>query len=397
MSTELRELFDTAAESTPPYDLGERALAGARRRRQRRAVVGGVVASAAMVLGVFVVSGQLQTNASPRPIDVANLPDQLPAADGLPNLEPGMVDAASVAYLDGSFMVVVDASSGEAARTTFGPPPVGNGTFSIAITPTDVVLSPDGRRALVTVSGWQGARPTLRVVDLATTRETVVSDLTPWNTSTASQIERPAVAAWSNDSSSVTCVCTDNKGSLLGLYEVLLRDRDPLAADARPLVVMQSETGTYQVAMGTAGLAVQRKPDGPWPLTFISEGGPAIPAAEAVALGRGTASTYFALSGDGFAIGEVGRNFSDPVTLIAEGSLKYERHLGDVVEIPSVEAVRDGFVVVVTTNSLARNLRSAPPVDPAQVLLVGTDGAQGLATTLPSGVVVASFASDLVS
>ena len=192
----------------------------------------------------------------------------------------------------------------------------------------------------------------------------------------------------------MTCVCTDDKGSLLGLYEVLLRDRDPLAADVRPLVVMQSETGTYQVAIGTAGLAVQRKPDGPWPLTFLSEGGPAIPAAEAVALGRGTASTYFALSGDGFAIGEVGRNFSDPLTLIAEGSLKYERHLGDVVEIPSVEAVHDGFVVVVTTNSLAGNLRSAPPVDPAQVLLVGTDGAQGLVTTLPSGVVAASFAAD---
>ena len=175
MSTELRELFDTAAESKPPYDLGERAMAGARRRRQRQAVVGAVVASAAMVLGVVVVSGQLQTDASPRPIDVANLPDALPASDGLPNLEPGVVDAASVAYLDGSSMVVVDASSGEAFSTTFGPPPVDGAVFSIAITPTDVVLSPDGRRALVTVTGWQGALPTLRVVDLATTQETVVA------------------------------------------------------------------------------------------------------------------------------------------------------------------------------------------------------------------------------
>ena len=394
MSTELRELFDTAAESKPPYDLGERAMAGARRRRQRYAVVGAVVASAAMVLGVVVVSGQLQTDASPRPIDVANLPDALPAADGLPNLQAGMVDAASVVYLDGSFMVVVDASSGEAFRTTFGPPPVDGAVFSIAISPTDVVLSPDGRRALVTVTGWQGALPTLRVLDLATTQETVVPDLTPWNPSTVSQIERPAVAAWSNDSSSVTCLCADSKGSLLGGYEVLLRDRDPLAAEVRMLWALQPELWPYQVAIGTAGLAVQRKPGGAWPLTFVSEGGPGIPPAEAVALGRGTAPTYFALGGDGFTIGEVGRDFSDPVTQTAEGSLKYERHLGDVVEIPTVEAVRDGFVVVVTTNSLARNLRSAPPVDPAQVLLVGTDGAQGLVTTLPSGVVVASFATD---
>ena len=394
MSTELRELFDTAAESKPPYDLGERAVAAASRRRRRQAVVGAVVASAAMVLGVVVVSGQLQTDASPRPIDVANLPDALPAADGLPNLEPGMVDAASVAYLDGSFMVVVDASSGEAARLTFGPPPVDGGVESVAIKPTDVVLSSDGRRALVTVAGWYRSPPTLRVVDLATLRETVVPNLVPSDDLGAITAARPSVAAWANDSESFTCTCALKQGKAPQLVDVLIDEQDPTKVTVRVFAI-SPHLSPLQVTVGTAGLAVQLEPGGSWLLPDGSiEGGATVPAADAVALGRGEDPTYLALRGGGFTLGVVGIDFFDEATVTAEGDLTYSSTGDGPTGVTDVDAARDGFVVV-TTNSLAWEGEKPRSDLRPRVVAIAADGAQRTLTTLPPGARTASFAADL--
>jgi hypothetical protein len=73
MSTELREMFDGAAESDVRMDLAERAINGARLRRRQRFVVGGaMLATAAVVLGVVVAVSDIRQDAEPRPTDVAS-------------------------------------------------------------------------------------------------------------------------------------------------------------------------------------------------------------------------------------------------------------------------------------------------------------------------------------
>ena len=73
MSTQLRELFDGAAESQPPDGLAAHAMAGARRRQQRYSVAGSVLAAAAVVLGFVMVNSSERPDGAPRPDEVAEI------------------------------------------------------------------------------------------------------------------------------------------------------------------------------------------------------------------------------------------------------------------------------------------------------------------------------------
>lgn len=407
MSSQIRELFESAAESEPPDDLASCAVAGARlRRRQRYTVAGSVLAAVAIVLGFVVVNSSQRLADAPRPDEVAGLPQELPAPENVANLEPGMVDAASAAYLVDAFLVVVDGSTGTAARVAFGPPLERGVVGMVAITPTDVVLSPDGRQALVTVSGWAGNPPTLRVVDLATARETVIPDLVP--SSDDSTLTNPSVAAWSNDSGSLTCVCAAKAGNAPSVVDVVIDEQDPTKLTVQPSVIAPN-IAAGQVVIGTAGLAIQldfprsggggalSNPDGSWMLPDGStEGGPSLPDADLVALGRGPGSrTYLAERGGGITLGKVGSDSFDPATVTAVVSLTYSNKTGGLTVVTDVDAVGGGFLLV-TQNALSSRRDAAPSVERPQVVSIAEDGTQRLLSTLPPSATAASFAADLL-
>ncbi len=281
MSTELRELFDTAAESNPPYDLGERAVAGARHRRQRFVVAGAVLASVAMVLGVAVVSGQLQPDASPRPTDVATLPDALPAADGLPNLEPGVVDAASAAYVVDGEVVVIDAATGGGAviDTLLDPAgyPLTGSSPSLGVE-GEIALSPNGRYLWVStgpISDGDGAgQEWMWLIDVATA-DVGLQESLELASAAKNSTARPSRMTWSPDGSTFACICTFLGRSRPELFMV---DMTAVSDD----LVIDKGRGTgvtpTQISWGTDGL-VARLPElgGDWRLVPPGNGSMADP------------------------------------------------------------------------------------------------------------------------
>ena len=211
MSTQLRDMFDAAAESEVPNGMAERAVGAARQRRRQRYVVGGaVVATAAVVLGVVMVVNDVRMDTEPKPTEVASLPDLMPRPAGLPNLAPGSVTTASAAYIVNGQLIVIDAVSGEAAVRTFGRPPVDQGVVAdVAASATDVALSPDGRLAIVTVDNSEaGEVPTVRILDLEAATEQVLEGVTPVDDVGGATVRRPSVYAWANDSQSFSCACS---------------------------------------------------------------------------------------------------------------------------------------------------------------------------------------------
>ncbi len=171
MSTQLRELLDGAAESQPPHDLAARAVAGARsRRRQRYTVAGSVLAAAAVVLGFAMVSSSQRLDGAPRPDEVAGLPDELPAANGLPKLTADTMSFASAAYVVDGKVVVVDAATGEGALVDFGPGIRTVGPIPGIGADASLALSPNGRFLMVSsgATSLSPGREWLWLVDVAT-------------------------------------------------------------------------------------------------------------------------------------------------------------------------------------------------------------------------------------
>ena len=122
MTTELRDLLASAATDTTSPDLAGRAMTGARRRRQGRlAVLGSVAAVTALVAGAVVFGPLQQSGDEPRPQDVASIPAELPTPDALPELAAGTMEAASTAYVVDDQLVLVDATTGDAASWTASP------------------------------------------------------------------------------------------------------------------------------------------------------------------------------------------------------------------------------------------------------------------------------------
>ena len=201
MSTQLRELFDGAAESQPPDGLAARAVAGARRRRtQRYTVAGSVLAAAAVVLGFVMVSSSQRFDGAPRPNEVAALPDELPAPEGLPTLVAGTMDAASAAYIVDGEVVVIDAATGDGALVDFASMGL---TFVGPLTGVteraSLALSPDGK-VLALTPGL--ARPkdgdALLLVDVETGEVTPQNNFLPLGSAPGGQAGPAGVGSrWS--------------------------------------------------------------------------------------------------------------------------------------------------------------------------------------------------------
>jgi len=256
MSTQLRELFDDAAESQPPHDLAERAIGGARaRRRQRFAVGGSVLAAAAVVLGVVVASDDLRTDSEPRPTDVASLPAQLPSADGLPSLADGTMDTASAAYVVDGEVVVIDAATGDGAVVDFESMPLNFVGSMTGVTDRSVLaLSPDGRALVVSTGNVR--REVLLIVDVGTGR------IVPENRFFLSQQRQGAQwsrVAWSPDSEHFACICrlSTFPASIRIPGSLLTMDVTRVEDDLQFLGPWGPRLFPRQISWGTDGLAAQ--------------------------------------------------------------------------------------------------------------------------------------------
>ena len=392
MSTQLRELFDGAAESQPPDGLAARAVAGARRRRtQRYTVAGSVLAAAAVVLGFVMVSSSQRLDGAPRPNEVAGLPDALPAPDGLPTLVAGTMDAASAAYIVDGEVVVIDAATGEGALVDFASMGL---TFVGPLTGVteraSLALSPDGKFLALTPGL---ARPrdgdALLLVDVVTGKVAPQNNFLPLGSAPGGQAGH---LAWAPDGQSLACICVAYRWMPRpGLYVIDtagLGEGDFGLDGAERYDVLPR-----QISWGTDGLVAQLnglKAD--WRL--VPEGGSLDPdpqdwpPVESVSMLYPGALGFTAVvmgqsEGGGFLARVEGGDFW-VVTPFADTDTTVESNLG--VQ-PVLGALQESYFIVFT------DWKGDPLT--SEVARVDLEGETTL-TTLPAGAKVVSFASELV-
>jgi hypothetical protein len=388
MSMQLREMFDQAADDTLPPDVTARAVRSATRRRRARWAIGGsVVATAAVVLGVAVAVNDPLQNESPRPTDVAAVPNELPKVESLPLLEAGSMQAASVAYVVDGELVFVSASTGDAFRYPTGMPQDSGSVEDIFIPALDVALSPDGAHALVTVSGQsQMAEPTVRLLDVRQASERTLDGLTPTDDAGGVTVARPNTLAWADDSRTFYCACYGPE--VQGLWTGVVAD-----AGQATLSAPQSNVVPMQVAAGSSGISVQLGEREPWTMPASDvDAHASLTDGYALALSRGGDPTYLAASGSGVTVGGVDGAQTTSVDLpVAPGDGEYEI-------VTDVDAVMGGFVVVVATAQRGEGFdHPSDAISSISAFFIGDDGAWHDLTSLPAGAVTASFASDVVS
>lgn len=395
MSAQLRELFDGAAESQPPHDLAARAVASARsRRRQRYTVAGSVLAAAAVVLGFVMIGSSERLDGAPRPNEVAGLPDQLPAADGLPTLTADSMPFASAAYVVDGKVVVVDAATGDGALVDLDTTPPGYvGTPILGIGPgASLALSPDGRFLLASSGKTDlepGGREWVWLVDVATGVATPQSfELAPASEASAVLLNR---MAWSPTGQMFACICSGP-----GRAQLWTANMSEVDAD----LVVNSLSGTdvapTQISWGTDGLVAQltdldpewrlvpvggfsRANPGTWPpLESVSMLGPGAVRFSAVAMGHSDEGGFLAK----LALGKGG---SGALWVVPEDG-QY-RTVESVPSRPWLGALGDSYFVVLTDWK----------GDPYNEEVDRIDGeGETVLTTLPPGATTISFASELV-
>jgi hypothetical protein len=392
MTTHLRELLSDAAQSDVRPDLAERAISGARTRRRQRVVVGGaVLAAAAVVLGVVIGGGNLRTDTEPRPTDVASLPEQLPAADGLPPLVDGTMDAASAAYVVDGEVVVIDAASGDGAVVDFESMPLNFVGPMTGVTDRSVAsLSPDGS-ALV-VSTGRGEREVLLLVDVAT------GEVAPTNRFFLRQDKQGgqwSSVAWSPDSERFACICSWSESSASLPVSLLTVDVTRLDGDLMFLGPSAPRLFASQISWGTEGLAAQfdeltadwrlvpidgqpsdpgRLPDPEKlpTLVSVSTSAPVVPFL-AVAMGHSDVGGFLARDRGG--------------DLWVHSASGERTVVGDLGDRPILGALGESYFVVATD-------WKGDPLD-STVTRVDVEGDTTL-TTLPEGARTVSFASGLI-
>lgn len=383
MTTELRELLDTAADDATPVDLAHRALDGARRRRQQRfAVVGAVAAATALVAGAVVLGPLQQSSDEPRPQDVASLPGELPGVDGLPDLTGGAMDAASVAYVIDDRLVLVDAATGEAAvwggvNELAGVDPAG--TDPGPLRPYQVRLSPDGSTVLVamrfeTSQRLLGIR--LAVLDVATA-EVSVEDLQLTDAYAESAWLEYNLMAWAPDSSDFYCVCLTSDDSVPRVYRLTL-GTDILDMPFTDVQV-ESDLAPAQISAGAAGLAAQLEPNGAWGL--VRPNG---------SLGRSMGPAAL-LSLSWSDVQEFARVQDDAPAIETFGGVHFVSFPAGPVA--SLQALGSDFVLVSWPRDAVPG--EPPPPQPLFAHLLMKDDEAQLLTTFPAGTTSTSFAADV--
>jgi len=395
MSTQLRELFDDAAESQPPDGLAARAMAGARRRRkQRYTVAGSALAAAAVVLGFVMVNSPQRLDGAPRPNEVAGLPDALPASDGLPKLTADTMDAASAAYIVNGEVVVIDAATGDGALVGFAS--MGRtfvGPLTGVTERASLALSPDGK-VLALTPGL--ARPkdgdALLLVDVETGEVTPQNSFLPLGSPPGGPAGQ---LAWAPDGQSLACICVAYRWMPRpGLYVIDtagLGEGDFGLDGAERYDVLPR-----QISWGTDGLVGQfarlddewrRFPPlydatdfanpGTWPRLPLQA--PGLVGFSAVAMGHSDEGGFLAK----LALGKGGSG--DELWVVPEAG-EY-RTVESVPSGPWLGALGDSYFVVLT------DWKGDPYND--EVDRVDAEGETTL-TTLPAGATTISFATDLV-
>lgn len=392
MSTELRELFDAAAESDPPVDLAARAVAGARRRRrQRYTVAGSVLAAAAIVLGFVVVSSSERLDGAPRPDEVAGLPALLPAPGGLPRLTADTMSFASAAYVVDGQVVVLDAATGDGVKVPLSC----RAGYLCGVVPgigsdASLALSPNGRFLLVSsgrIDLEPGGVEWVWLVDVATGVATPQSfKLAP--ASVGSTVLQTRMA-WSPSGQMFACVCSGP-----GRAQLLTANMSEVDADLVVSSLSGSGIAPRQISWGTDGLAAQfDELDGDWRMVPPSGAGasdldtlaPLTPptglqmAQGSLVMGHGEAGGYLA-------------SFGSSLTIVTS-----ETNLGTVGGAPplALGPLGEGYYAQGEGSAGVVGSARAGAGKPIKVARWDLNGQSAL-TIVPAGTTTISFASDLV-
>ncbi|HEX5017248.1 MAG TPA: hypothetical protein VFX15_06650 [Actinomycetes bacterium] len=385
MSTQLREMFEAAADDRVPPDLTQRAVDGARRRRRQRWVGGAAAATAAaFVLGVVVATTDLRSETAPRPTDVATIPTEMPMPSGLPELQAGVMSSASAAYVVDERLVLVDARSAEgyvydgAARMDESDT---GGLDAGALRPYQVSLSPDGSTALVAMRSEFSQRLLgirLAVLDVATA-ESSLEDLQLSDAYAEEGWLQYNLMSWAPDSKSAYCVCLGRKGTdpQLGIWSITIGDTLEGAFYSQISKVVPS-----QISAGVTGLAVQLDPfGGSWEIRsddYLNQAdlGPA----ESLSL-SGAVPTAFA------AVRE-GRYTIDDV---ACDGCQVEWKQVPAGPVSSIQAFGSDYVLISRPENAAPG--EPPPPTPLLAHVITADSAPRLLTTFPASTTSTSLAA----
>jgi hypothetical protein len=388
MTTQLRDVLASAADDSTPPDLAGRAMTGARRRRQGRiAAVGSVAAVTALVAGAVVLGPLQQSGDEPRPQDVASLPAELPTPDALPELAAGAMDAASVAYVADDQLVLVDATTGDAASWAGITEVSGLDTGGMdagALRPYQVRLTPDGSMALVAMRFESSQRllgTRIAILDVANAEASVGSWLLSDAYAESAWLEYNLMA-WAPDSKTAFCVCLGGEGAKpkLGVWSVSVYDGiDPVYSQTTTTL----DLVPAQISVGAAGLFMQMEPmGGSWSLLEnISDPPEDGFDADALALSS--------IDGSALALTRDGRyrleSESDLYPQVVSGPLP-------AGPVSSIQALGDDFVLVSRPSAIPID-EPAPP-SPLLAHLLTKGGDPLLVTTFPTGTTSTSFAAE---
>ena len=278
MTTDLRQLLDTVAESTVPDDLAHQAVAQATlRRRNRFVVTGSIVATQPSSWGsLSSYSRSRAVTEDVQPANGAELPAQLPTADGLPTLADAPLSTAAAAYVVDGEVVFIDAETSQAVKLF---PSTEDIPLSISATAalssrlsadagwSRVVLSPDGTRALLTAPSLPTADGNLGdflyVLDIGNVELDRVPDIRVASDEGATWRQ---LLAWSPDGGHFSCACVDSGGGSAGAVPqwMLIPSIPPWYPETQGTGITRIDVSPFQVAAGASGFYVQLEPQGKW-------------------------------------------------------------------------------------------------------------------------------------
>ncbi len=385
MSTQLRDMFDAAAESELPNGMAERAIGAAQQRRRQRYVVGGaVVATAAVVLGVVVAVSDVRMDAEPKPSDVASIPNRLPKADGLPVADYAAMTAASAAYVSDGELVLVDSTTGEPARAREGAQDQPESADWFSIPANDVFLSPDGRWAVVgfDVSRSSDKLKGTRLLNVDSGEWSVLEGMTFADEGVV--WPQQSVLAWAPDSTSFIGSYVVSPGSAPSLARV------SVAADSGPVVNVEilSGPGALQVSAGVDSYAVQFEGQGgPWLVDGDAKAH--LPAATMLALSADDPDRYLAADAESVQIGSFTGRGDELVT-----TTTFQRSFDISDDRPVfLQASSSGWVMGWQFGGTEESGVSQHTA----AYTVSADGVENHLTTFPAATDSVSFAGDLVT
>ena len=211
-----------------------------------------------------------------QPANGAELPAQLPTAEGLPSLDEAPMEAASAAYVVDGEVVFINAETSEAVKLfpatedmphSLSATAALNSRLSVDAGWNRVVLSPDGKHALLTTPPLPAADGNLGdflfVLDIAAIDIERVPDVGVASDEGASWRQ---LLAWSPDGGHFSCACVDSGGGSAGAVPqwMLIPSIPPWYPETQGTGITRIDVSPFQVAAGASGYFVQLEPQGKW-------------------------------------------------------------------------------------------------------------------------------------